>query len=127
MFNNRENSSPANKVNVIAEMVQSKDFKKGVQLGIMAATLLVVTPIAHAALPWEQPLTLIANSLSGPTAKLVGGIAIIGTGCALAFGEHGSVMKRLLMIVCGLSIAFFASTLINDLFPSRDTTIDPNS
>jgi len=126
-MNYREKIGQTIKVNMIAEMIQSKDFKKGVQLGIMAAAFLVVTPIAQAALPWEKPLTLIADSLSGPTAKLVGGIAIISTGCALAFGEHGSVMKRMLMIVCGLSIAFFASTLINDLFPSRDTTIDPNS
>jgi type IV secretion system protein VirB2 len=112
---------------VCRQMFSSPDFKQGMVFGILMSSFLVITPLAQAALPWEQPLTLIANSLSGPTAKLVGGIAIIGTGCALAFGEHGSVMKRMLMIVCGLSIAFFASTLINDLFPSRDTTIDPNS
>lgn len=110
------------------EVVQSKDFKHGVQLGVVVAGVAVIAPAVQAAgLPWEGPLSTITNSLQGPTAKMVGAIAIIGTGCALAFGEHGSVVRRLLMIVCGLSVAFFASTFINDVFPSRETTVDPTN
>ena len=74
--------------------------------------------VAHAAgdLPWEEPLQKIAASLSGPVAKVVGVCSIILTGLALAFGEAGGIVKRVLQIVFGLTIAFTASSFFLGFF-----------
>ncbi|MEN6488168.1 MAG: TrbC/VirB2 family protein, partial [Smithella sp.] len=42
--------------------------------------------------------------------KIAGVIAICITGLALAFGEGGGLMRKILGIVFGLSIAFSASS-----------------
>lgn len=78
--------------------------------------LVLWSNVAHAALPWEQPLQQIATSLSGPVAKVVGMISIVLTGLALAFGEAGGIVKRVLQIVFGLSIAFAASSFFLEFF-----------
>lgn len=61
-------------------------------------------------MPWEGPLTRIANSLSGPVAKAAGVVAIAGTGLSLALGEGGGFFRRMLQVVFGLAIAFSAAT-----------------
>ncbi|WP_297487610.1 TrbC/VirB2 family protein [uncultured Cetobacterium sp.] len=61
-------------------------------------------------MPWEGPLDKILKSMTGPVAKAVGVLAIVAVGGAMAFGEMGSAMKKLLSIVLGLSIIFAAST-----------------
>jgi len=61
-------------------------------------------------MPWEGPLTTILESITGPVAKIAGVIAICITGLALAFGEGGGLMRKILGIVFGLSIAFSASS-----------------
>ena len=61
-------------------------------------------------MPWEGPLTTILESITGPVAKIAGVVAICITGLALAFGEGGGLMRKILGIVFGLSIAFAASS-----------------
>jgi type IV secretion system protein TrbC len=61
-------------------------------------------------MPWEGPLQRVLDSFSGPVAKILGTIAIVATGIAMAFGEGGGGMKKLLSIVFGLSIAFTAAS-----------------
>jgi len=61
-------------------------------------------------MPWEGPLTKIANSLSGPVAKSAGVIAIAMTGLTLAMGESGGFFRKLIQVVFGLAIAFSAAT-----------------
>lgn len=67
-------------------------------------------------MPWETPLENIMNSVSGPVAKAVGVIAIVVTGLALAFGEGGGGMKKMLWVVFGLTIAFTATSFFLDFF-----------
>lgn len=74
-------------------------------------------------LPWEGPLQKIANSITGPVAKIIGVLAIVLAGFGIAFGEAGSGMRRLFQIVLGLSIAFTASSLIVDLFGFTGGTV----
>ncbi|MCL5237730.1 MAG: TrbC/VirB2 family protein [Nitrospirae bacterium] len=71
---------------------------------------------AGSGMPWEGPLQQILNSISGPVAKIIGAIAIIATGLALAFGEGGGGFRKLLMIVFGLSIAFTATSFFLGFF-----------
>lgn len=61
-------------------------------------------------MPWEGPLTTILESITGPVAKIAGVVAICITGLALAYGEGGGLMRKILGIVFGLSIAFSASS-----------------
>lgn len=67
---------------------------------------------AGAGMPWEGPLDRILRSVTGPVAKVVSVLAIVATGLALALGEGGGTMRKMLMIVFGLSIAFSATTFI---------------
>ena len=82
--------------------------------------LLLVFPqevfAAGSGMPWEGPLQKILDSISGPVAKILSVIAIIATGLGMAFGEGGAGMRKLLMIVMGISIAFAASSFFVSFF-----------
>ena len=71
---------------------------------------------AGSGMPWEAPLEQILDSLTGPVAKFVGVASIIVTGLAVAFGEGGGGVRRLIWVVFGLSIAFSASTFFLSFF-----------
>lgn len=85
-------------------------------------TAMVLTLIATSAqaaggnMPWEGPLGDILTSLTGPVAKFMGVAAITITGFAIAFGEGGGGMRKLLWVVFGLSIAFSATTFFLSWF-----------
>jgi type IV secretory pathway VirB2 component (pilin) len=61
-------------------------------------------------MPWEGPLDQLLQSLSGPVARALGGVAIIGLGIGLAFSEGGSTIRKALWVVIGLALAFNALT-----------------
>lgn len=67
---------------------------------------------AYAALPWEDPLDTVVESLTGPVAQGVSIIACVVMGGLLAFGELGAVAKRGIMILFGIAMALFASNFI---------------
>lgn len=62
------------------------------------------------AMPWEAPLQQLLASLTGPVAQVLGTAAIVIVGLGLAFSEGGGLMRKLLWVVFGLSIAFAAAT-----------------
>lgn len=74
---------------------------------------------AHAAgsgMPWEEPLQVILDSITGPVAQIIAVLAIAITGLTLAFGDAGGGFRKLIQIVFGISIAFAATTLVLDFF-----------
>ena len=80
---------------------------------------LILSEPAYAAgsnMPWEAPLTQILQSIEGPVAKIFGTIVIIMTGLALAFGDTGGGVRKLIQIVFGLSIAFTATSFFLSFF-----------
>ena len=80
---------------------------------------LIMSEPAYAAgsnMPWEAPLTQILQSIEGPVAKIFGTIVIIMTGLALAFGDTGGGVRKLIQIVFGLSIAFTATSFFLSFF-----------
>ena len=92
--------------------------KSHLLLGAVIAGL-VLPESAHAAgsgMPWEGPLEQILTSLSGPVARVVGVASIIVTGLAIAFGEGGGGMRRMLWVVFGLTIAFSATSFFLSFF-----------
>jgi type IV secretion system protein TrbC len=67
-------------------------------------------------MPWEERLTQIRDSITGPVAQVLAVIAITVTGLAIAFGEGGAGMKKMLWIVFGISIAFAATSFFVSFF-----------
>ena len=100
-------------------MMTTDKFKWTGRLAAIGAVLLVLAAPAHAAgsgMPWEGPLNQILQSITGDVAKAIGVIAITITGLAMAFGDTGGGMKKLLQIVFGLSIAFTATSFFLSFF-----------
>jgi type IV secretion system protein VirB2 len=88
---------------------------RALQLIIILGPLVLGVSVAVAAvsgsgMPWEAPLDQLLQSLSGPVARAIGGVAIIGLGIGLAFSEGGSTMRKALWVVIGLALAFNALT-----------------
>lgn len=67
-------------------------------------------------MPWEDPLQKIADSITGPVAKVAGILAVALAGLGFAFAEGGGFMRKILGIVFGLAIAFSASTFFVSFF-----------
>jgi type IV secretory pathway VirB2 component (pilin) len=86
------------------------------QLAVLITLILVPSALAVAAtaggggMPWEGPLTSLLDSLTGPVARVIGAVAIIALGIGIAFSEGGSMMKKVLWLVLGLTIAFNATS-----------------
>ena len=86
------------------------------RLGPALLASLFCCGVAHAQLPWEQPLTALQNSLTGPVAKAIGVIAMAISGGMLAFGgELNEFTKRIMMVVLALSVMLLASQFITAL------------
>lgn len=66
-------------------------------------------------LPWDTPIQIIEDDLSGNVAHMLIVIAIVATGLMWAFGEHGSSMRKVMGIAAGGSIALGATSLISGL------------
>jgi type IV secretion system protein VirB2 len=73
---------------------------------------LLLPSAAYAAgtgMPWETPIQNILDSITGPIAKAGAIICIVLTGLGFAFGESGTVTRKIVGIVFGISIAFAAA------------------
>lgn len=62
--------------------------------------------LAHAAaaggggLPWDAPLTVLRNDITGPVAFTISLLAMVACGAALVFGgEVNEFIRRLIMVV----------------------------
>jgi type IV secretory pathway VirB2 component (pilin) len=74
--------------------------------------LVAVTPLAAQAMPWDTPLQTLLTALSGTTARLLGGLAILlAGGYTLAMGlERGG--RMFISVLVGVSIMLAAPTLV---------------
>jgi type IV secretion system protein VirB2 len=83
-------------------------------LGVVAAVVLSIHFVpadalaSSAGMPWEGPLNQLLDSLTGPVARVLGAVAIIGLGIGIAFSDGGGMMRKALWVVLGLAIAFNA-------------------
>ena len=83
---------------------------------VLAAEPAVAAGGGGAAMPWDDKLSAVADSITGPVAKAIGVIAIALTGLGVAFSEGGSWVRRGLSVIFGLSIAFTASSFALSFF-----------
>lgn len=75
-----------------------------------AALCAASTSAAGGGMPWEGPLNQVMKSVTGPVARALGVIAICGLGIGIAFSEGGSMLRKALFVVLGLTILFSAAT-----------------
>lgn len=67
-------------------------------------------------LPWEKPLELISESLTGPIAKGIGVVALAASGGMLAFGgELSDFTKRIMMVVLAVAVMVLAGNFMTAL------------
>ena len=92
------------------------------QLAIHVATAVVLLMLgatrawaAGPAMPWDTALDNLLNNLSGPTARALVLVAIVGTGLLWAFTRNEEGLKRVGQIAFGGAIAMGAVTLFANL------------
>lgn len=78
-------------------------------LSIVTFMTVFMAGSAYAALPWEGPLIMIQESLSGPTAKAAAIIVMVVSGLLIAFTEVSGIFGHLAKVVFGLSLALMAA------------------
>lgn len=83
---------------------------------VLAAGPALASGGGGSAMPWDDKLSAVADSITGPVAKAIGVIAIALTGLGVAFSEGGSWVRRGLSVIFGLSIAFTASSFALSFF-----------
>ena len=89
---------------------EPRNFRLLLPLLLTCALLPTIALAAGTGMPWESWLNNVMNSITGPVAKAVGVIAIVGCGLGMAFSDGGSMMRKFMMVLLGLSIAFTASS-----------------
>lgn len=99
----------------MTSLARSKRNQRLILILLVAAALLpTIAFAAGTGMPWEGWLDKVLNSITGPVAKAVGVIAIVMCGLGMAFSDGGSTMRKFMMVLLGLSIAFTASTFFLD-------------
>jgi type IV secretory pathway VirB2 component (pilin) len=88
---------------------------------LVALVALLPAP-AHAAgaggggaMPWDAPLLLLLNALSGNTAKIVAALGLVIGACVIIFGRGEDGAKRIGLVVIGAAIAIGSTSIISSL------------
>ena len=108
---------PTDPVRTSAATPRRRHAWRRVLLLALGAILLVPTSsFAQANSPWENAVTVLMTSFTGPIARGLSLVAIVVGGVTFAFGEGGS--KRLLAgILFGVGMAIGAVNFMAWLFP----------
>lgn len=90
-------------------------------ISLCILTLLALVTQAHAAtggggLPWEAPLTTLANSFTGPVPYAMSLLGIVATGGVVIFGgELGFFVRALLVLVLVIAMVIAAKNFLSGL------------
>ncbi len=95
-------------------------MKYRIAFPLLALVCVLVTPHdAHASLssglPWEEPLNILFNSLSGPVARIIAALAIVITGLYFMLGEPGRAGQRLVGGAFGIALALGSVSVLGAL------------
>ena len=63
-------------------------------------------------MPWDSQLQTLVADLTGPVAKAIGIAAVVCLGIGIAFSEGGSMLRKALFVVLGLTLTFSAATFV---------------
>jgi type IV secretory pathway VirB2 component (pilin) len=87
---------------------------------ICAALLLGASSTAHAGtggadLPWNHPLQVVVDNLTGPTAKTIAALAFVLGGAMWMFTSHEQGAKRFGQALFGVAVVLGAVNLVDAL------------
>jgi type IV secretory pathway VirB2 component (pilin) len=66
-------------------------------------------------LPWNHPLTVVVDNLTGPTAKTIAALAFVLGGAMWAFTSHEQGAKRMGQALFGVAVVLGAVNLVDAL------------
>jgi len=84
--------------------------------GALLALLSFPIPVFAAGSPWENAVTVLANSFTGPIARGLSLVAIVIGGVAIAFDEGGGSKRMVAGIIFGVGMAIGAANFMIWLF-----------
>jgi type IV secretory pathway VirB2 component (pilin) len=88
---------------------------------LLALVLMAAAPAAARAgtggseLPWNHPLQVVTDNLTGPTAKTVAALAFVIGGAMWAFTGHEQGARRFGQALFGVAVVLGSVNLINQL------------
>jgi len=89
-------------------------------LATMAFSPELMAAGAGSAMPWEGPLTIIVNSITGPVAfgiSVIGIVAVVAAGAMLIFGgEIGQFLKSAIILVLVIALIVLATQFLTGAF-----------
>src|SRR2546428_11017924 len=68
-----------------------------------------------APMPWTGPLQSLLNNLSGPTARIIGGLPFVVGGALWAFARHEEGARRFAEAIVGIAIMIGAANIVSAL------------
>jgi type IV secretory pathway VirB2 component (pilin) len=89
-------------------------------LFVALVVLAGVPAVAHAGtggadLPWNHPLQVVVDNLTGPTAKTIAALAFVLGGAMWAFTSHEQGAKRFGQALFGVAVVLGAVNLVDAL------------
>ena len=96
----------------------ARHFARLTSVAIMLAGFALLPLAAHAAAsPWENAVTALETSFTGPIARGLSLVAIVWGGLTFAFSEGGDSKRMLAGILFGVGMAIGAVNFMLWLFP----------
>ena len=97
-------------------------------LSLLLLVSLFIPDMAYASssgnVPWEDPLSKVVKSITGPVAFGISVLAIVATGVTLIFGgEISGFIKTLIYITLVIAIIVGATNVLSSLFGVSSTLI----
>jgi type IV secretory pathway VirB2 component (pilin) len=89
----------------------------GAVLTLLVPAAAAATSTSSGALPWDQPLDILATFISGPCAHFFIVTSLIAAGFLYAVGGSSEVAKRFARVALGGAFALGAVRLLNYLLP----------
>lgn len=99
-------------------------MKKVLLLTMMLSLLGVELFASSTGLPWEGPLTLVVNSITGPVAFGISVIAVVSAGAMLIFGgEIAGFLKGIIILALVISLIVLAVNVLSSVFGTSSALI----
>lgn len=96
-------------------------FPRAVLFGAVLCAVSVLVPHVLCAasssggadMPWTGPLQSLLDNLSGPTARIIGGLAFVVGGALWAFTRHEEGAKRFGQAIIGIAVMIGAANIVS--------------
>ena len=80
---------------------------------VFAATTMEAFASTSGGLPWDTPIQMLQNDLTGPVATGISVIAFLAAGAALVFGEElGGIAKKAMFVVLGVAMIVMGNNFL---------------